>query len=43
MTYNPVGYPFFSILWLYCRIGKELTTQIKNGESPDKWIVKHGG
>lgn len=32
ITYNPILYPIFSILWLYFRIGKELTVQIKNGK-----------
>ena len=32
LTYNPISYPIFSILWLYFRIGKELTIQIKNGK-----------
>lgn len=30
LTYNPIIYPIFSICWLYMRIGKELTVQIKN-------------
>jgi len=32
LAYNPINYPIFSVLWLYCRIGKELTIQIKNGK-----------
>jgi hypothetical protein len=32
LTYNPISYPLFSILWLYIRIGKEQTIQIKNGK-----------
>lgn len=32
LTHNPISYPIFSVLWLYCRIGKELTIQIKNGK-----------
>lgn len=32
LTSNPISYPIFSVLWLYCRIGKELTIEIKNGK-----------
>ena len=35
LTYNPVNYPIFSVLWLYFRIGKELTIKIKNGKIND--------
>jgi len=38
LAYNPIGYPIFSILWLYFRIGKKLTKDIKRGKIYD---VKH--
>lgn len=30
VTYMPLNYPIFSVLWLYARFSKKLTNEIKN-------------